>query len=142
MIFEIHPYANIGPIVFGMTAEQVRAILNCTYKEFKRTPISKTVTDAFQTLGVFVCYDVEKRCTAVEMARPAQPVFAGRDLLGSPFGTVCEWLRTLDPELVLRRDGLKSFALGIGLYAPSCGEDPLSKVESVIGFQRGCYSIK
>jgi hypothetical protein len=137
MILEIRPYTNVGPIFFGMTAEQVRVILNGPYREFKRTPVSKTVTDAFQSLGVFVCYDADRRCSAVETARSSQPVFAGRDLLGGHFGVTCEWLRTLDPELVMREDGLTSFALGIGLYSPGCVKDSLSSVESVIGFHRG-----
>ena len=56
--------------MFGMTAEEVRSLLGA-YEEFKRGSDSKTITDAFQSRGIFVCYNVGKKCTAIEMAKPA-----------------------------------------------------------------------
>jgi hypothetical protein len=142
MKFEIRSYSGVGPIIFGMTAEEVRLILGCAYKEFKRTPISKTITDAFQPLGIFVCYTIDRKCNAIEMARPAQPFYAGHELLSDSFDKAFELIRGFDPEVSFREDGLTSFALGIGLYAPGCDKDRLLPVESVIAFQRGYYETK
>ena len=136
---EIKSYVGVGPIVFGMTAKEVRSALGCTYEEFKRDPMSPIITDAFDSLGVFVCYNVDKKCNAIEMAAPAQPFFAGRDLLNNSFGNVFEYLRGFDRGVNLRIDGLTSFALGIGLYAPDCVKDRPSPAESVIAFERGYY---
>jgi hypothetical protein len=142
MTFEINSYVGVGPILFGMTAEEVRSTLGCAYKEFKRTPISKTITDAFQPLGIFVCYTIDRKCNAVEMARPAQAFYAGHELLRDSFDKAFELMRGFDPEVSSRDDGLTSFALGIGLYAPGCRKDRLLPVESVIAFQRGYYDAK
>ena len=142
MRLEIHSDVGVGPILFGMTAEEVRSTLGCAFKEFKRTPISKTITDAFQSLGIFVCYNVDRKCNAIEMARPAQVVYAGHELLSDSFDKAFELIRGFDPEVVSREDGLTSFALGIGLYASGCGKDRLLPVESVIVFQRGYYDAR
>lgn len=139
MKLEIRPYIGVGPITFGMTAEEVRSILHCSYKEFKRTPMSKTTMDAFQPLGIFVCYDTDRKCNAVEMTQPAQPSYGVHELLGSSFAKVSELIRGLDLEVVLDAAGLTSFALGIGLYADGWKKNSLQPVESVIGFQRGYY---
>jgi hypothetical protein len=142
MKLEIRSYSGVGPIMFGMPAEEVRSTLGCAYKEFKRTPISKTITDAFQPLGIFVCYNIDRKCNAIEMARPAQPFYAGHELLSDSFDKVFGLIRGFDPEVKADECGLTSFALGIGLYAPGCGKDRLLPVEGVIAFQRGYYGTK
>lgn len=142
MKLEILPHVGVGPIKFGMTAEDVRSTLDCAYKEFKRTPISKTITDAFQSLGLFVCYNIDRKCNAIEMARPAQVFYGGHELLNNSFEKALELMRGFDPQVSSREDGLTSFALGIGLYAPSCKKDRLLPVESVIAFQHGYYDAK
>ena len=142
MKFEICPYVSVGPIMFGMTAEQVRSILGCAYKEFKRGPFAKTITDAFQPLGIFACYDIDRKCNAVEMVLPAQLLYNGRELLGGSFDKIFDLIYSFDSEVKADKDGLTSFALGIGLYAPGCAKDGLLRVESIIAFQRGYYDAK
>src|SRR5579859_6377030 len=137
MNFEIRSYVGVGPIMFGMTAEEVRSTLGCAYKEFKRGPFAKTITDAFQPFGIFACYDIDGRCNAIEMARPAQPFYAGHELISGSFDKIFDLIHGFDPEVKTDESGLTSFALGIGLYAPGCGKDRLLPVEGVIAFQRG-----
>lgn len=140
MKLEINPHIGVGPITFGMTDEQVRATLKCEYREFKRTPISKTVTDSFQSLGMFICYDIERKCNAIEMARPAQPYYGNCAPLSGSFTQASELIKILDSEVVCDSSGLTSFTLGIGLNAPGCCKNSSSPVESVIVFQRGYYA--
>jgi len=142
MKFEISSYIGVGPIMFGMTAEAVRSTLDCAYKEFKRGPFAKTTTDAFQPLGIFVYYTIDRKCNAIEMARPAQPFYAGHELISGSFGKIFDLIRGFDSEVKTNESGLTSFALGIGLYAPGCGKDRLAPVESIIAFQRGYYDAK
>ena len=142
MKLEIHSYIGVGPIIFGMTAEEVRATLGREYKEFKRTPISKTITDAFQSLGIFVCYNINRKCIAVEMTRPAQPFYAGHELISGSFDKSFELIHGFDPDVKTVEGGLTSIALGIGVYAPGCGKDRLLPVESVMAFQLGYYDAK
>jgi hypothetical protein len=142
MRLALRSYVGVGPIKFGMTAEDVRSTLACPHNEFKRTPTSKTITDAFQPLGILVCYNIEKKCNAIEMARPAEVFYEGHQLLGGSFQKVSQFIRGFDREVCSREDGLTSFALGIGLYAPGCGEEPLLPVESVIAFQPGYYDLE
>jgi hypothetical protein len=139
---EIRSYVGVGPIMFGMKAEEVRSTLVCAYREFKRVPFAKTTTDAFQPLGIYVYYTIDRKCNAIEMARPAQPFYADHELIGGSFDKMFDLIRGFDPEVKTDESGLTSFALGIGLYAPGCGKDRLLPVESVIAFQRGYYDAK
>ena len=67
---EIKSYVGVGPIVFGMTAEEVRSTLGCTYIEIAKGLSSTPNADAFDSLGVFVYYNLKKKCKAIEMAGP------------------------------------------------------------------------
>jgi hypothetical protein len=122
-----------------MTAEDIRSTLSCPYKEFRRGSDAKTITDAFDSLGVFICYNVEKKCTAIEMAGPARPIYAGNDLLNNSFSNVFEILRSFDPAVIPNNDGLRSYALGIALYVPGCFKSRLPRIEGVMAFRRGYY---
>lgn len=136
MNLEIHSHVGVGPINFGMTMEEVRSIVPCPYDEFSR--FGKKLTDAFHALGLFVGYSLEGKCEAIEMASPAQPVYAGQKLLSSPPEQVLKFVRDLDPKTLADNSGLTSFALGIGFYVPGTRHGDLD-IETVIAFRRGYY---
>jgi hypothetical protein len=56
MEFPINPYVGIGVVRFGMSRRQVRKALGGMVKEFKKTPKSESLTDAFDQLGIYVYY--------------------------------------------------------------------------------------
>jgi len=139
MDWSVVPYMGVGRIMFGMTRDQIRKLLGSEVKEFKKTPTSKVLTDAFDQLGVHVYYKNDDTCEAIEMARPANPKLNGSKIIGLPFFEVREFMQKLDDSLEIDETGLISFKLGIGLFVPSLTEIQREIVESVIVFQRGYY---
>lgn len=138
MTFAIVSHQGVGDVRFGQSPEEVRAVLNSSFKSFKRTPASVHPCDHFTDLHVFVYYG-DNGAEAVELAEPAKPVFQGLNLLQLSFADLTRRLLNEDPNLSVEDDGCTSIRLGIGAYAPHAAKDPMAKPESVIAFERGYY---
>lgn len=139
MDFELHSYEGAGALRIGMRRDQIRDTVGSPVRTFRKTADATTLVDAFDEEGIYVYYDDEDVCEAIELASPAAPVFLGRALLGEPFAEVKDWLGTLDPSVDVDDSGMTAPTLGFGLYAPSAREAPLEPAESVIVFRRGYY---
>ena len=135
----IRPYESIGSVKFGMTVEEVRAILGGRFQYFMKSPSSAMPTDAFEEKGIHVYYKEPGLCEAVEVTSPASPVFKGRPLIGRPFDELRNWFEEMDEEIMVDESGLTSLALGIGLYSPYASDSPQEPVEAVIVFEKGYY---
>lgn len=138
MSYEIKPHLGVGKITFNMTRAEVRRILDADVKPSKKSS-GETPSDFFEELGIFVDYRTPDTCTAVEFAGPASPTFKGRKLLKEPYRTTSDWIKQLDPDVVLEDAGLKSYKFGFGLYAPSANKNPEFPIEGVIVFDKGYY---
>jgi hypothetical protein len=139
MDLTIFPYSGVGPIRFGMTVEQVRAVVGFAPVSFMKSPLSEFPTDAFDELGVHVYYKSSGICEAVEMGKPAAPVIEGRLLIGHSFADMLRWFKSKDNTVVCDETGLKAFQSGIGLYAPFAEKNPDEPVEGVLVFARGYW---
>lgn len=139
MELAILSYEGVGPIKFGMTQAEVRQAVSEAFETFLKSETSEMPTDFFSGIGVFVYYKSPGRCEAVEMAAPASPTFRGTSLIGRPFSDVLTTIIRADPEAKLHSSGLKSLALGLGIYAPGGEEEPDTIVEGVIAFEKGYY---
>lgn len=131
------PYESIGPIRFGMRRDEVRAAVPAAVRAFNKTPT--TFVDAFDDEGIYVYYDEQDLCDAVEVASPSVPILDGRILIGSPFSELRDWLQMRDSEVEVDNAGLTDFAIGLGLYAPSASDAPDEPVEAAIAFRQGYY---
>jgi len=139
MDLDIRPYVGVGPLRFGMTRTAVGAALRSKARALRRGSASASPTDAFEEEGVYVEYDGEDECEAIEMASPALPTLQGRSLIGVPFKELRDWLASVDATLEVDNAGLTSPLFGIGLFAPAAAKEPLEAVEAVIAFRRGYY---
>lgn len=135
----IHPYKGIGPIEFGMSRQQVRAALGVPVESFMRTEDDVAETDEFSNLGIFVEYDSEDLCVAVEVTDPGEPEFQGRNLLRLPYNEVKGWFESYEGEIDVDDSGLTSLRFGIGVYAPQSEDDPSLLAEAVIVFKERYY---
>ena len=136
---EIYTYKGIGKLRFGMAAEEVRNKLKSGYKSFKKTPLSELPTDAFERLGIHVYYKKPGVCEAVELFGPADPRLGETELLGRDFSSIVSEIEKRDADLDFDETGFISYKLGIGVYAPGCADDPSTKIEGVIVFEKGYY---
>lgn len=137
----IQPYIGIGAIRFGMTRQQVRQVINQPVESFLRHSTDELPTDYFENLGLYVEYKNEGICQAVEMAKPANPIWRGQAFLNLSFAEVKAWFETIDPRLEIDDTGLISYQFGIGIYAPDCEEMPEKTVEGLIVFEQGYYDF-
>ena len=135
----IKTYEGVGDIKFGDSVETVRKILNSRYKSFKKTPMSEFPTDAFEDLGMHIYYKKSGLCEAIEMFEPANPSINHYEIIGEKFNEVMNWISQQDKKIDIDENGLTSFKLGIGIYAPGHEEDENAKVEAVIAFETGYY---
>jgi hypothetical protein len=122
----------------GVTKAEVRRLLGEPESVFRRRPGSAPIED-FQVFGAQVTYDGAARVSFVEVARPANPVVNGVELVGRAASDVYGELRAEGFTVREDDDGAIIEELNVGLYvvggvveAVSTGSDavePLSAVE-------------
>jgi hypothetical protein len=142
MDFDIIPYMNVGPIVFGLTRAEIRRRLDGPVRTFMKTAASVAATDDFEDFDIHVHYDARDSCESAEFAkghamRHADPIFRGQHLIGRPLLEIQRWLSAIDPELRAIDSAIISFSFGFGISAPS--DDPRSPIRDVIVFRKGYY---
>lgn len=113
MSYRLSPLESLGPIHFGMSREEVRAVLGKPHAE-QELP-NGLVADHY-TQGVFRVFYLaggDFSCVAVDLLWPQQVEWEGQPLLGRTAGEVLPLLRAADPGLLARRGKILSERLGI-----------------------------
>jgi hypothetical protein len=103
--------------LFGMTEQEVHNILGNQFEKTKKSMSDGFETDMYE--GCFIYYKNPGVCQAIEFFEPTIPLLNGEKLLGRPYCEVKEIILKLDSSIQLDEDGLTSYKLGIGVYAPS-----------------------
>ena len=137
MDMTIKPYEAVGPIRFGMSVEEVRRAIGEKVQTFEKAPLvfpDLHPVDAFDEVGVHVCYKKSGVCEAIELFPPATPSFLNARLLCRQFSELLGWFTSLDEGVVRDEAGFKSFKFGIGITVSL--ED---LIESVIVFDEPGY---
>lgn len=135
--YNIEPYVGVDGLKLGMTAMQIEALHGEPSGKIKRGSDPGLLSDAYTDF--FVYYKNPGICQAIEFHKPARVLFENHNLLEEPYLRIVEHLQQLDSEIIIDDDGLTSYKLGIGIYAPSADGDPTYVAESVIVFERGYY---
>lgn len=137
---EIEPYQGIAGVQFGMTTEQVRAILGSPVEPLLKPAPGTATADFFEHLGIEVSYTPLGQCDVIDLAPPSNPTFQGHLLMGQPFVDLKDWFQTIDPALAIDETGFTSHRYGIGIYAPFAATEPEEPVEGVILFRPDYYN--
>jgi len=140
MEYDIKPYIGVGSVEFGMTDSQVRSVVGGEFRQFKKTPISETLTDAFSDKGIHVYYKKPGICEAIEFGSPAEPTFMGQRLIGIPFNEVVKMFEIYDNSIEIDETGFTSYKYGIGVFVPTLKESMNESVQGVIVFEKGYYN--
>ena len=139
MNVEINPLQGFEKLKFGTQIDLVREALGVAYKTFKRTPSAEMPCDFFESLGIFTYYNPSGTLEAIEFVRPAKPCYGGVNLLEAGVNEIKKILIEHDSGIEQTDDGLTSYKLGIGVYAPDTDENPNLPPESVIAFAKDYY---
>lgn len=136
---EIKPLQGLEKLKFGTPIDLVRENLGVSYTTFKRAPSAVMPCDFFESLGIFTYYKPSGALEAIEFVSPAKPLCLGVNLLETGVDEIKKILIEHDSDIEQTDDGLTSYKLGIGLYAPDADENPNLPPESVIAFEEGYY---
>lgn len=135
----INPYIGIGNLKLGMTQSQIRSTLNSSFESFNRNQYSEIPEDHFSDLGIFIEYKQPDVCDSIQLVKPLNPIWRGKQLLDTPFSELVKWFLEIDPDRELDDTGFTSYKYGVGVYAPNYKEDPDCLPESIIIFSKGYY---
>ncbi|RZL01572.1 MAG: ABC transporter ATP-binding protein [Rubrivivax sp.] len=139
MIFEIHSYKGVGPLMFGMNPDQVRDALGAPFKSFKRSPKAPYPCDYFMDLGVFTYYTSDASLEAVEFGAPSHPILGGVDLLSLSFNEARGLVGNWGGVWAIEADGLISNERGVSFFAPNAKDSPELLCESVLVFDQNYW---
>jgi hypothetical protein len=139
MLLEVHPQVGVGPLRFGMSEREVREQVAEPASPFMKATWSKHTTDVFNANGMHVYCSKAGVCEAVELFSPTEPTLNGSRLLGVSYRAAAAAIRLAGGAFTEDGSGLESTGVGVALYAPAHGEDPLMPVESVFVFAPGYY---
>lgn len=137
MKFDIIPYGGAGCVNFGMNREDIRKCFNNQYKEFKKTPLSESLTDDLRCCHIY--YKENDICEAVEFFEGAEVIFDGKLLLGIPYNKIKDMFEAIDDSLDFNDAGFTSYKYGIGVFTSYASDEPDEPVEAVIIFEKGYY---
>ncbi|KUG06483.1 hypothetical protein [Solirubrum puertoriconensis] len=129
--FIITPHTSAGPVLFGLTRSDIRALFEYEPEQFLRG--GEEDTDFYNPLGLFVIYDTDQKCVAVEFTGPAHVSLNGVQLLELSKKEATAFFNT-DQELDRDASGYTSYQYGVGAYY-----EKHKKPETVIVFARGYY---
>jgi hypothetical protein len=95
---DITPFRGIGPLLFGMTKEDVRALLGSPEREFVRNPefAPDRIEWIYDEGRGFVSFNGTGVCDEIMLCPPAEPRLEGVQLLSIPAGDAWSELRRLD----------------------------------------------
>lgn len=139
MQYEIVSYVGAGPIMLGMTREEVRKAINAPVHEFRKTPSDEYPADLFEGPGIEGEYRYPGVYDLVGFSGPISLTYQGESFLSKPYRAVQSWVEAIDPDVSLNGAGLISFQLGVAIYAPAAIKEPDEPVEAVSIFERGYY---
>ena len=126
MRIKAFPLVGIDKLKFGMKRHEVRSILgNST--EFLKTSEDKITTDDFGFCHVY--YDEDDRCEAVEIFNENEVYIENSKVFPTDFSSA----KKVIPSFIQDDDGLLSYDLSIGIYAPD------NEMESILFAKKGYY---
>ncbi len=137
--FQIQPYNAVGGLTFGIDRNQVRELLGSNYKEFKKSKFNKINTDDYKFAHIY--YDENKNFNAIEYfnTEDTSLLLEGHNLMSMKFIDLQALFVKRDKKLVIGTDSLTSYKYGVAFYAPTFNENPSTKAESIIVFQKDYY---
>lgn len=110
--WNVEPLKDINGIKFGMSRDEVRKVMSCEVKEFKKSKFSKNTADDFGCCHVF--YDNDNKCEAVEIFSEITVTIQGKVI----FPTEVSVAKSIITDLEEDNGSYISKSQSIGIYVP------------------------
>ena len=130
---------SVGNIHFNESREQINSLFDVKPRIFVRTPNDTNSSDYYVELGIFVYYDENNKCDAVEMIAPAKVSYKNYSLFNKSYKEILSTISTFSSDIEEDNEGFISKSEGIGVYAPSKNEEENASPETIIFFREGYY---
>jgi hypothetical protein len=148
-IYEVRPLRGVGPVLFGMSREEIRSAMGVPTKAYRKTGAC-TLIDAYHRGGFQVFYDEHDRVEYIELSPlddSFTPVYKGTEVFKMKMGDLTNLISQdapFDPEDPELGYTYVFPQLEIGVWRPVVPEDdndPEVQHFSAIGVgKRGYYS--
>jgi hypothetical protein len=135
----VRAQTRVGPIEFGMTPNEVRAVLNRPYSSFKKSDYATDPTDAFDTLELHVYYRNGK-CEAVEFFNANNVCVGGHRLGDETFAQMTIILNDLVSPQKLTDTSYQSSAYGVEFtIAQASDAEVVGAIQMIIVTDKGYF---
>jgi hypothetical protein len=136
-MWEIRPFDGCGPVKFGMSRSEVRALLGSHFSTFKKGAEAFNLTDSYDSIGLHLYYDGKGELDFVEAFSPCAPCFNEIHFIGNNPQRILAQMRALGHEAIAITAVFCFERLGISIYVPS---SEAVKIESVGLFRRDKFA--
>lgn len=138
MRFDFHPRIGVGPLKFGLSRVEIEAVLGAKPHRFFRSQFSQSMTDHFETLGLFVYYDKFDCAEAFEFPADADLELKNVQLCGLSAHAFARAIE-LDSVFQASENSVSSESLCISAYYPGLSKDQSAPQQSVIVYKTGYF---
>ena len=128
-----YPFKGVETIEFGMTREKIRALLGSDYITFLRNEFSENTSDYYKDLNMFVQYNKDNICNALEFAAYNYLIHEGRNLFDFSYKQLTDRYGILSKEKNIEDEvGVTYYDLGFGASKKMF----VDEIESIIVFSK------
>ncbi len=135
-------HSGVDRCRFNMTRAEIEVAVGTKPHRGRRNQYELSDHDYYVDLGMFVYYDNNDQCCAIEFTADADVEVEGERLMKMPMRVVLAWAKARDPSLVPDAEGFESPALGLSVYAPYADKRPSEPPMSLLIFRPGYYEEK
>lgn len=138
MRFDLHPRIGVGPLKFGLSRVEIEAVLGSKPRRFFRSQFSPSMTDHFETIGIFVYYDKFDCAEAFEFPADAELELKNVRLCGLSARAFARAVE-LESFIEASEDSVGSESLCVSAYYPGLSKDQSAPQQSVIVYKPGYF---
>ena len=131
MDFIFIPPSRLGEIQFGMSRSTARKVMNCEFREFKKTEHSRNTTDSFRSAGVHIFYDENNTVKGVEVFPPSQVFYSNNPIIGTNIKTLIDSFKLLGIVTTVESSFCSICDNKLRFGASNSGDGPPGKIDSV-----------
>jgi|GEM_PF-3714095 len=141
-LWDVVPFERCGPLEFGMTRDQTRAILGADFDAYQKFQGPTGLIDIYRDLGVFLFYDENGGLRFVEVNMPCVPTYKGVRLATNGVANVLKAMTAIGEPPVEDFSAYRFDRLGIMLYVPDGERLELVSIASRNEYEKVLNSIK
>lgn len=133
MKFTFIPFERVGKILFGMNRQTVRKIIKLPFVEVQRSPYEESKSDFFPRLEIFIEYNSDDLCEAVEFTTGSKIIFNDINLMSLSFKSLLNQFSKISTENEFEGDyGVTYYDIGFSVSKHQVD----GSIETILAFSK------